>query len=98
MRVFKFLSSSFGTASFNFADHDLPPPFANEIQLSPFVFDEDLLFFCKEVDIKIIVYSPVGFDFSNILLGNSTLLQIAILFMYPLPRLPLVGFFKKEYM
>ena len=59
------------------ADHDLPPPFANEIQMSPFVFDEDLLFFCKEVDIKIIAYSPVGFDFSNILLGNSILTQIA---------------------
>ena len=80
------------------AGHDLPPPFANEIQMSPFVFDEDLLFFCKEVDMKIIAYSPVGFDFSNIWLGNSILLQIANSLHVSAAEVALFGFFKNEFM
>lgn len=59
------------------ADHDLPHPFANQIQMSPFVFDEDLLSFCRDADIKIISYSPLGFEYSNMLLHNNFLLQIA---------------------
>jgi diketogulonate reductase-like aldo/keto reductase len=57
----------------------LEKPFANEIQINPYVFfhEKDTIDLCSFHDIQVIAYSPLGFNFSHIILGDRTIQSIA---------------------
>lgn len=56
---------------------NIDKPYANEIQINPYVIPEDVIDFCKEWNILIIAYSPLGFHKSTELLNERNLNQIA---------------------
>jgi diketogulonate reductase-like aldo/keto reductase len=60
-------------------EFDYKYPFANEIQLSPYVYhDEDyLIHICSDNDISIIAYSSLGYDGAEIILGDASLMLFA---------------------
>ena len=58
-------------------DSDLDVPYANEIQINPYVMPEETIDFCKCWNIRLIAYCPLGFVFSKQLLGEANVQQIA---------------------
>ena len=60
-------------------EFDLEKPFANEIQINPYVYclEKDTLDLCLQNSIQLIAYSPLGFNFSPIVLNDIEMLSIA---------------------
>ena len=58
-------------------DSDSEFPYANEIQINPYVMPEETIDFCKYWNIRLIAYCPLGFVFSKQLLGEANVQQIA---------------------
>jgi diketogulonate reductase-like aldo/keto reductase len=60
-------------------EFNLEKPFANEIQINPYVYclEEDIIDLCFKNDIQLIAYSPLGFNASHIILQNKTMQSIA---------------------
>ena len=58
-------------------DSDSEFPYANEIQMNPYVMPEETINFCKCWNIRLIAYCPLGFVFSKQLLGEDNVQQIA---------------------
>ena len=60
-------------------EFDLEKPFANEIQINPYVYclEKDTLDLCLQNSIQLIAYSPLGFNFSRIVLDDIEMLSIA---------------------
>ena len=58
---------------------NLKKPFANEIQINPYVYqsERDLIQLCSSNGIALIAYSPLGYDGAEELLGDPKLLEIA---------------------
>jgi diketogulonate reductase-like aldo/keto reductase len=60
-------------------EFNLEKPFANEIQINPYVYclEKDTLDLCLQNSIQLIAYSPLGFNFSRIVLDDIEMLSIA---------------------
>ena len=60
-------------------EFNLEKPFANEIQINPYVYclEKDTLDLCLLNSIQLIAYSPLGFNFSRIVLDDIEMLSIA---------------------
>jgi diketogulonate reductase-like aldo/keto reductase len=60
-------------------EFNLEKPFANEIQINPYVYslEKDTLDLCLQNSIQLIAYSPLGFNFSPIVLDDIEMLSIA---------------------
>ena len=61
------------------AEFNLEKPFANQILLNPFVFSSEigLINLCKENNIQLISYSPLGFCYSHVILNDRKLVEIS---------------------
>jgi diketogulonate reductase-like aldo/keto reductase len=60
-------------------EFNLEKPFANEIQINPYVYclEKDTLDLCLQNSIQLIAYSPLGFNFSPIVLDDLEMQSIA---------------------
>ena len=60
-------------------EFDLEKPFANEIQINPYVYclEKDTLDLCFQNNVQLIAYSPLGFDAATIVLQNTGMQSIA---------------------
>ena len=60
-------------------EFNLEKPFANEIQINPYVYclEKDTLDLCFQNSIQLIAYSPLGFNTSHIVLDDMEMLSIA---------------------
>jgi diketogulonate reductase-like aldo/keto reductase len=60
-------------------EFNLVKPFANQILLNPFVYSSEigLINLCKENNIQLISYSPLGFCYSHMILDNRKLVEIS---------------------
>ena len=60
-------------------EFNLEKPFANEIQINPFVYclEKDTLDLCFQNNIQLIAYSPLGFDAAPIVLQDTKMQSIA---------------------
>ena len=60
-------------------EFNLEKPFANEIQINPYVYclEKDTLDLCFQNSIQLIAYSPLGFNTSRIVLDDMEMLSIA---------------------
>ena len=60
-------------------EFNLEKPFANEIQINPYVYclEKDTLDLCFQNSIQLIAYSPLGFNTSRIVLDDIEMLSIA---------------------
>ena len=60
-------------------EFNLDKPFANQILLNPFVYSSEigLINLCKENNIQLISYSPLGFCYSHVMLENRKLVEIS---------------------
>jgi diketogulonate reductase-like aldo/keto reductase len=58
-------------------ENSLEKPFANEIQLNPYVFwsERDLIDLCKGSNIVLIAYCPLGFYYSRVVLRDKNLIE-----------------------
>ena len=60
-------------------ENNLEKPFANEIQINPYVYclAKDIIDLCSNNGIQLIAYSPLGFHASRLILEDDTLQSIA---------------------
>ena len=60
-------------------EFNLEKPFANEIQINPFVYclEKDTLDLCFQNNIQLIAYSPLGFNAATIVLQDTGMQTIA---------------------
>jgi len=58
-------------------DNHLAFPYANEILINPYVMPVETIEFCKYWNIKLIAYCPLGFAYSETLLGDEKVKLIA---------------------
>ena len=60
-------------------EFNLEKPFANQIQINPYVYcqEKDTIDLCFKNGIQLIAYSPLGYDFSEIILQDETMQSIA---------------------
>jgi diketogulonate reductase-like aldo/keto reductase len=60
-------------------EFNLEKPFANEIQINPYVYclEKDTLDLCLQNSIQLIAYSPLGFNVSEIVLDDIEMQSIA---------------------
>ena len=60
-------------------EFDLEKPFANEIQINPYVYclKRETLYLCFQNNVQLIAYSPLGFDAATIVLQDTGMQSIA---------------------
>jgi diketogulonate reductase-like aldo/keto reductase len=58
--------------------NDLPFPFANQIMVNPYVFPKETIDFCKYWNIKVIAYCPLGYVYSESILEEDYVKDIAL--------------------
>ena len=59
-------------------NHRLQFPFANQILINPYVFPKETINFCKYWSIKVIAYCPLGYSYSDQILSEAHVKDIAL--------------------
>lgn len=57
---------------------NLHPPYANEIEIHPFLQEQAFVEFCQKCGIRLIAYSPLGYASCSMILESETLAKAAI--------------------